>query len=118
MRLEDLITIPLLTVVPFIFILYFTVGLNGSITLEKTYLNEFNECQENLKLEEEKNTPECAPVEIKQGAAGMITTILGSILWVSGLVFWFFFIFKKQEALIKQEKELNEKANKKRGKSK
>jgi len=87
MKINELITGIILAFI--IIIPFMSFGFHeGIITIERPYLNEYNQCRaENLELQ---GGVQCPPVQCNCGAAGITFGILGFIfLLVGGIIYWY-----------------------------
>ena len=95
-----------ITIVVSAFLFIVMVGMflqhQGTITIERPYLDEYNQCQEDFKVLETSKTPSCTSCKCSPSASGIFFSIFGGIIFIGGIIFW----LGKEKEFEKREKEL------------
>lgn len=115
MRLMECFLIPMITVT-FILFLITPALFNGTIIIERNYLDEWKIAEIDLEECKESKIPSCAACECKESSGHWFFYVLGMLIYLGTILF----ATKKNNELNKREKELIERESKlnKKGKSK
>ncbi len=66
----------------------------GTITIERPYLTEYEQCSSDYVELAASKTPSCAPVECRTGGTGILWSIIGAIFGLIGFGLYFYSLRK------------------------
>ncbi len=83
----------------------------GKIIIEQPYLDEYTECSFELNKCQESKITQCGPCVCKEGARGIMWTIMGIIFGIAGYVLYVVALIKADK--LRENKDSNQKKPKK-----
>jgi len=93
MRILETVVTSMVFVFIFTSVIVAFIG-NGTIKIERTYFNDYQEASENLELCQEKVDAKfeqltCPAVECKPGSSGTMLAVMGGMFLVCGMAMYF-----------------------------
>lgn len=95
-----------ISIMTFTIIFIYFMGVNGTITIERPYHNEYMQCQEKLGVCEQSKIPSCSPCEPIKDKGYWFFYILGFLVYAGTLTYMYWrinLLDKREEEIRKRE---------------